>query len=518
MEDSTSGPNRRAVGLRELLRQAGDVVPTPLVSYYAAGTLRQERHFDGYSEITIPARSAPTSLLGHLKFAIKNEALDLRVWHVIAAKLGPDPFLTWIKSEPTGRHSRRAWYLYEGLTNSLLPVDDASVTNYVPLADHELQLTARARKSSRHRVADNLLGTFEFCPLVRNSAKIRSAGGSDLKLRAQRAIDGIDPKDLRRATDYLYHKESKASFQIEKEEISMSRMERFVSALRSVAYTRWYNESELVALQNAIVDPRYVEASYRTIQNYVGQTLTWGKERVHYPCPPPQEVRALMEGWRATLFRTVTMEDAVCQAAILGFGFVFIHPFEDGNGRIHRFLIHATLVRRHFTPDGVVIPVSATMLRRMDRYDATLEAFSKPLLRVIEYSLDTEGRMTIDHFPAPIYKFWDATPQCEYLYDALAEAVDVDLPEELRTLRTYDAARRAVLSVVDMPDRKLDLLTHLLLQNNFRLARRKREAFAEISDPELSSIEMAVREACEIGSFEPGLGPHQPSLADDLLG
>ena len=35
--------------------------------------------------------------------------------------------------------------------------------------------------------------------------------------------------------------------------------------------------------------------------------------------------------------------DAVLAAAVIAFGFVFIHPFVDGNGRIHRYLIHHVL-------------------------------------------------------------------------------------------------------------------------------------------------------------------------------
>ena len=30
--------------------------------------------------------------------------------------------------------------------------------------------------------------------------------------------------------------------------------------------------------------------------------------------------------------------DPIVAAAVLAFGFVYVHPFEDGNGRIHRYL------------------------------------------------------------------------------------------------------------------------------------------------------------------------------------
>ncbi len=61
--------------------------------------------------------------------------------------------------------------------------------------------------------------------------------------------------------------------------------------------------------------------------------------------------------------------DAVVQAAVAAFGFVFVHPFEDGNGRIHRLLIHLVLSRNAFTPKGVIFPVSAVMLQRRHEYD-----------------------------------------------------------------------------------------------------------------------------------------------------
>ena len=42
--------------------------------------------------------------------------------------------------------------------------------------------------------------------------------------------------------------------------------------------------------------------------------------------------------------------DPILAAALIAFGSVFIPPFEDGNGRIHRFLIHHVLAEKGFAP------------------------------------------------------------------------------------------------------------------------------------------------------------------------
>ena len=104
---------------------------------------------------------------------------------------------------------------------------------------------------------------------------------------------------------------------------------------------------------------------------------------------------------------------AVVHAAAVAYGFVFLHPFEDGNGRIHRFLIHYILASRGFTPKGIMFPVSASMLKDPAGYDASLEAFSRPLLALVEYSLDEEGRMTVENDTARWYRYIDLTPQAE---------------------------------------------------------------------------------------------------------
>ncbi len=56
----------------------------------------------------------------------------------------------------------------------------------------------------------------------------------------------------------------------------------------------------------------------------------------------------------------------------------------DGNGRIHRFLINDTLARDKAIPDGVILPVSATITSSAEfraGYDRALEVFSRPFMR-----------------------------------------------------------------------------------------------------------------------------------------
>ena len=74
-----------------------------------------------------------------------------------------------------------------------------------------------------------------------------------------------------------------------------------------------------------------------------------------------------------------TASIAVLKAAASAFGFVYIHPFQDGNGRMHRCLIHHVLAERKFTPPGMVFPVSSVMLDRIDDYRAV--AYRRILVR-----------------------------------------------------------------------------------------------------------------------------------------
>ena len=147
--------------------------------------------------------------------------------------------------------------------------------------------------------------------------------------------------------------------------------------------------------------------------------------------------------------------DPVCAAASAAFGFVYIHPFEDGNGRLHRFLVHHVLAKLRFTPPSVIFPISAAMLRDVTRYTAVLDTVSQSIRPFINFTLDDERADDCAHNDtADLYRYFDATPHAEYLYSCIQETINVDLRKELHFLSFYDEALKATLEIVDMPDQE----------------------------------------------------------------
>ena len=70
------------------------------------------------------------------------------------------------------------------------------------------------------------------------------------------------------------------------------------------------------------------------------------------------------------------------------------------------------------TPIGLIFPISAAMLNNLEAYDAALESFSKPLLQLIDYTLDENGQMTVNNLTSLYYRYPDMTEIAEALFGA----------------------------------------------------------------------------------------------------
>jgi len=439
----------------------------------------------------------------HLEFALKYDGINLGLLIRIFEHLPQEEITEYIKSKPTGKYARRIWFLYEFLTDNKLPIDDITSGNYVEALETKKYYTIiNGEKSQRHRIVNNLLGPKAFCPVIRKTERLLKMDSVDLRKKCDDIITAYPPELLRRALSYLYNKETKSSFEIEHIKPNPSRTEKFISSLELAETEDFCEKGRLVELQNRIVDPRFKDSDWRVNQNYVGQNVSYQKGLIHFICPKPEDLPEMMKGLITSHRRMKEGSvSPVIHAAAIAYGFVFMHPFEDGNGRIHRFLIHNILSTRGMVPRGLMFPVSAVMLKNPVSYDASLEAFSQPLLQLIDYRLDEMGEMTIENETACWYQFMDMTRQAEALYDFVNKTIDEELVEELSFLVNYDNTKKAIQDIIDMPDRLIDLFIQLCLQSNGALSARKRSThFDFLTDKELTSMEQAVRD----GYGQPG--------------
>ncbi len=341
-----------------------------------------------------------------------------------------------------------------------------------------------------------MLGNREFCPTVRRTDTLETFTRLKLDEEAAQLVRSYEPEILRRAVNYLYTKETRSSFKIEGETPDHQRAARFVELLSRVDDGARLDEAELTRLQNAIVLPGSEAVGYRAEPVYIAEQLDLVRQYIHYVAPRHEDIPAMMEGWARSFARMAGPGvPAIVQAAAVSFGFVFIHPFSDGNGRIHRLLIHRVLSRAKFTPKDVVLPVSAVILQRRGEYDSALESISKPLMRFVEYDEEEDGKIAIRNQTAPLYRYIDYTRVAEDLARWTERTVRTELRSELEFVSRYREAKAGIEEVTDLPDRLMNLFIQVVAKNGGRLSRAKRHHFARQSDEQILRMEHAVRAA-----------------------
>lgn len=492
----------RPVGYTELIERFGlETLAPESRSYVLERGHRRSILQDGRREEHYPAQSDPGELwTDHLVFALKREGLNLEVLAALFAAAPSDDLASFVRRSPNGRYARLAWFLFEWLTGTTLSVPDLTQGNYFAVLAPDRYLSTgpagAVDRLRRQRVVNNLPGTPAYCPLVRRTAALDSFVAERLQERVRQVISRFPSETVLRAAQYLFVKETKSSYQIEGLPADQRRTARFVELLRQAGGVPCATEEELSALQRLTVDERYAAEGFRTSQNYVGQSLGPGRELIHYVPPRPEDLRALMAGWEVCTRRlSAGGVHPVVAATLVGFGFVFIHPFEDGNGRLHRFLIHHVLAASRFTPEGVIFPVSAVMLRERARYDAALGSYSREVMRHVEYDMDDDGVLSVLNETALHYRYPDLTQATEELFGFIRDTIDHEFTAELEYLAVFDAVRRELAEIVDMPDSRLDLFIRLCLQGGGDLSRNKRAQFGELTEEEIGRMQETIRGA-----------------------
>ncbi|MDQ8729453.1 Fic family protein [Bradyrhizobium sp. LHD-71] len=440
----------------------------------------------------------------HLTFALRHENLDLLVLKRIFRAAPKAEIEAFVRAAPTGVPARRAWFLYELLTGDTLDIADTPNVAAVDLLDDKAYFTGKPRLSKRHRVRDNLLGTKDFAPVIRRTPALAGFTGSDLAAKASDTVGRTGAHVISRAASFLLLADSRASFAIEGESPPRNRLERWGRAVVQ-AGRHPLTVDEIVRLHGVLIeDNRLIHPGLRPDGVFLG-------ERDHENNPLPEFIGARpgdLDGLMAGLIdANARMRedglDPVLQAAATAFGFVYVHPFQDGNGRLHRCLIHHVLAERKFTPPGLVFPVSSVMLDRIDDYRTTLQSHSGPLMEFIDWRPTPERNVEVLNDTADLYRYYDCTEEAEFLYGCVKRTVEHDLPHEIDYLRRHDEARRKIMETVEMPDRLADDLLLFIRQNNGTLSKKRREKeFEALTNDEVERIEQVVRDAFD--GFENG--------------
>ena len=121
--------------------------------------------------------------------------------------------------------------------------------------------------------------------------------------------------------------------------------------------------------------------------------------------------------------------------------------------------------------------------------------YSARLLPHIDWTATPDNNVEVHNSTADFYRYFDATPHVEFLFECVQKTIEVDLPAESAYLQRYDAFSRGVQVIVDMPSVTLDLLFRFLEQNGGTLSKRAREGeFEALSAHEVAEIEGIYRD------------------------
>lgn len=177
-----------------------------------------------------------------------------------------------------------------------------------------------------------------------------------------------------RAIHYLLLSETRSTFDIEHEKPTATREKSFANVLIRAGEKPIITQDYLTRIQNAIItSPFSREATYRFRQNWLEDAAGMVSFLPH----PPEGLLETMTGWESYVNAEQGI-DLIAKIAGASFGLVYIHPFMDGNGRLHRFMLHDLLKRTGLQNNQAILPISATWLKTIPEYLDVLKGFSEP--------------------------------------------------------------------------------------------------------------------------------------------
>ena len=449
--------------------------------------------------LAVPAHVAPEEgdVLGQVLFALKHEGINLQILAQAAPHVPADHLKAALAETPNGRYVRVLAHLWEAFTGQLLVDRPLVAGGYVDVFDPDRYITGPAQRDARWRVSFNGLGTVRYCATVERTPAIVQGMASDVLGRTAAFLDSLGPDMLDRALSWAYLHETEDSYAIEHEKPSEDKARAFVQLLKMAHDGRLLTEDYLAELQSTTVtNPLDKAVQFRIEQNWL-RGPGRGASGVTYVPPWPELLLDLMLEWMRFANEAPRHIDPIVAASLASFGFVFLHPFMDGNGRLSRFLFHQALCTSRRLPKGQLLPVSVAMKRHEAQYLAALQSYSRPARERVQVTWIDEGEYRFEFKgDAAIFRFWDATRCVEFGFQMAEQALDVELKQETVFLAQFDEVTRRVNAQIDIRNNDLATLAIICLDNAGVISAKKRKRYADrVPVAAFDVIEAAVREA-----------------------
>ena len=519
--------SKNSIGGAWLVAHYGLELVMPLTVASRIGKRRSTELADGIRVETYASSTRPSpNLRGHLTFHLKHEAVHLELLSRLFEEVNVTELLDWIHAEPSGQYARKAGFLYEWLTGRELAIEVTIAGPYVDVLDERKLVAASPDQSllnQRWRVRDNMPGSPAFCPIIHKSEQVLQASAADIgRLLEELALEFGEDVLLRSAV-WMTLRESKSSFAIEGEADQSDRIQRFADVLarRTGQAELPLTDTSLGQLQSEILGHQTTLKQFgiRHSPVFVGQLVRF-QEVVHYVAPPPEDLQDMLQGLAIFWARTQG-QSAVMRSAVLAFGFVYIHPLADGNGRVHRFLINDVLRRDGVIEDPIIVPVSSLITSDSGRrraYDLILDTISRPLMNLLAGSY--EFCVTPQRYPdgirsnfvfnghtlaRPAWRYMDLSRHVIYLADVLVGTIGQEMREESRYLQNHAQARAGIKDIIEMPDMQIDRIIRSVQANKGKLTNALAKEIPLLAQPATwSAIVQTVERAF---SDDPQLDP-----------
>jgi hypothetical protein len=247
---------------------------------------------------------------------------------------------------------------------------------------------------------------------------------------------------------------------------------------------------------------------------------------VHYVAPAYRDVAPMMDGLRTFVERTQGASPTA-RAAVASFGFVYIHPLADGNGRVHRFLVNDVLRRDGAVHAPFILPISALITEHAAeraRYDAALEEFSRPLMHAYadRYTFTREPETQPDgvgsNFKFDAYdearaawRFLDLTSHVEYTAGLLERTIQQEMHAQAAFFRSNGQARAALKEIIEGPDADIDAIIRSVRESaGVRSGKLDKRFPALLNDATWRKVAAVVADAFAPAAAEGDMGAVEP--------